>query len=196
LAIKPTTALTVFASALVVGTAAALAMQSAPQLPRAPLDAGDEGGADSGKELVIATLVSGSAAQESAPDGGTPLLLADEKPLEGPSDAGAGALGDRAPRQVRWGVILVQYAGCQGAPATARTKQAALELATQLAQDAKKDFHEAARHGDSGSMDDAGRIPRGVLEPSAEYALFSLSPGQTTDPIETPRGYYVMRRAE
>jgi hypothetical protein len=196
LAIKPATAISVFASAIVVGTAAALAMQSAPNLPRAPLDAGDEGGADAGKELVIATLVSGTAGQEAAPDSGPPLLLSDEKPLDIAGDSGAAVLGDRAPRQVRWGVILVQYAGAQGAPANARSKKDALELATKLAEDAKKDFHEAARHGDPGSMDDAGRIPRGVLEPGPELALFSLAPNQTTDPIETPRGYYIMRRGE
>ena len=194
MAIKPSTAIVVFASAIVVGTAAALAMQSAPALPRAPFDAGDEGGADAGKELVIATLVSGTA-QEGPGDAARPLLLADERP-DTPSDAGAGALGDKAPRQVRFGVVLVQYAGAQGAPANARPKAAALELATKLAEEAKKDFHEAVRHGDSGSIDDAGRIPRGVLEPGVEYALFSLSPGQTSEPVETPRGYYVMRRAE
>jgi parvulin-like peptidyl-prolyl isomerase len=45
-------------------------------------------------------------------------------------------------------------------------------------------------------MEDAGRIPRGVLEPAAEYALFTLSPGAVSDPVETPRGFWIVKRIE
>jgi parvulin-like peptidyl-prolyl isomerase len=45
-------------------------------------------------------------------------------------------------------------------------------------------------------MDDAGTIPRGVLEPTVEYALFTLKPGDVSDPIDTPRGFWIVRRIE
>ena len=88
------------------------------------------------------------------------------------------------------------FAGAQGAPPGARPKKDALELATKLASDAKTDFHAAVIRGDSGSSDDIGRIPRGVLEPAVEYTLFTLPSGAVSDPIETPRGYWIAKRTE
>ncbi len=194
---KPESAISVFVGALVLGTAAAVTLASAPDIKRVPseagaaaMDAAADAPSDAG-ELVINTLTAGGSGDE----GGAPLLLSDRRP-DLPSDSGAGALGDRAPRQVRWGVVLVQFAGCQGASATARSRRDATDLAQTLAEEAKKEFHEAVRHGDSGSTDDAGRMPRGVLEPAVEYALFSLPVGGVSDVVETPRGFYVMRRSE
>jgi len=38
-------------------------------------------------------------------------------------------------------------------------------------------------------------IPRGVLEPSVEYAVFTLAPGElAAEPLDTPRGFWVVRR--
>jgi PPIC-type PPIASE domain len=113
------------------------------------------------------------------------------------SDAEPGAqLPSGLPKMVRFGVILVKYRGAQDAPASSRSKAEALGLARSLAEAARADFKAQVSRGDPGSMDDAGRIPRGVLEPSAEYALFTLSPGGVSDPVDTPRGYWIVKRIE
>ena len=49
--------------------------------------------------------------------------------------------------------------------------------------------------GDPGSMANAGSMRRGILEPNVEHALFTLEKGAVfSEPVETPRGYWVMRR--
>ncbi len=101
-----------------------------------------------------------------------------------------------APRNVRFGVVLVAYAGAEDAPRNARSKHDALELAQKLASQAKSDFHAAVRRGDEGSSDDVGSMRRGVLEPSPEYVLFSLPQGGVSDPIDTPRGFWIVKRIE
>src|SRR6185295_587714 len=110
----------------------------------APADAGEPDG--------------GSAEDPASPDG----------PATATSDAGAMLLNGTlapplaadAPKSVVFGVILVQYKGAQFAPPTSRSREAALELAKQLAADAKTDFKAAVARGDKGSMDNAGRMPR------------------------------------
>src|SRR5580692_4661150 len=99
-----------------------------------------------------------------------------------------------SPKQVRLGVVLMNFAGTQGAPRGARSKADALGLAQKLAMDAKTDFHSAVIRGDSGSTDDVGRIPRGVLELGTEYVAFTMAVGSVSDPIETPRGYWIIKR--
>ncbi len=121
-------------------------------------------------------------------DSGFGLLLPDGAPVP--------SLPDKSPRSVRFGVVLVTYAGAQGAPPDARSKNDARALAEKLAAEAKTDFHAAVGHGDPGSSDDLGRIPRGTLELAPEYVLFTLPPGQTSDPIDTPRGFWIVKRTE
>jgi hypothetical protein len=99
-------------------------------------------------------------------------------------------------RSVRFGVVLVSFQGAQGASDKARSKPAAQELADKLAEEAKTDFHAAVTKGDPGSMDDAGRISRGVLEAPAESALFGLQPGTVSGVIETPRGFWIVKRLD
>jgi hypothetical protein len=108
----------------------------------------------------------------------------------------AAPLPSGTPKAVRFGVILVQYRGAEGAPGTARSKEEASGLARTLAESAKSDFKGTIAKGDPGSMDDAGRMPRGVLEPSAEYTLFTLRPGDVSEPVDTPRGFWILRRIE
>jgi hypothetical protein len=105
-------------------------------------------------------------------------------------------LPEGSPKHVRLGVVLMTFAGAQGAPPNARPKKDALELATKLASDAKTDFHAAVIRGDSGSSDDIGRMPRGILEPAVEYTVFTMPVGGVSDPIETPRGYWIAKRSE
>lgn len=119
-------------------------------------------------------------------DAGTTLL----------SGAQAPALAGDAPKSVVFGVILVQYKGAQGAPPTARSHEAALELAKQLAADAKTDFKAALAKGDKGSMENAGRMPRGMLEPAPEYVLFSLPKDGVSEAVDTPRGFWIVHRIE
>jgi PPIC-type PPIASE domain len=165
----------------------------------------DAGASDAGTTDINdagAPLEDGEAPSEptSEPDptqqsdaGGTVLLSGEVAP----------ALAADAPKSVVFGVVLVTYRGAQGLPggprlpATVRSKEAALELAKQLAELAKTDFKEAVGKGDKpGSMENAGRIPRGVLEPAPEYVLFSLAKGGVSEPVDTPRGYWIVQRIE
>jgi PPIC-type PPIASE domain len=126
-------------------------------------------------------------------DGG--LATAGES-VEAKDDDSAIGLPTGSPKTVRFGVILVQYRGAELAPPNARPKQEAITLARTLAEAANTDFKGQVRLGDPGSMEDAGRIPRGVLEPAVEYALFMLPRGSVSEPIDTPRGFWIVRRID
>jgi len=100
-----------------------------------------------------------------------------------------------APKTVSFGVVLVTYRGAERAPANVREKPAALELAKRLAIEAKANFDETVKKGDPGSNTDAGAVPQGVLEPVLEYVLFTMKKGEVySDPIDTPRGFWIVRR--
>ncbi|MEP7051189.1 MAG: hypothetical protein ABJB12_12595 [Pseudomonadota bacterium] len=104
-------------------------------------------------------------------------------------------LPDSAPQELSFGVIQFAYQGAQFAGAEARPKDAARARANEILELAKHDFVAAVAKGDRGSTSDAGRIPRGVLEPPVEYVLFLLNKG-TVNPavIDTPRGFWIVRR--
>jgi len=156
----------------------------------APSDAGATATADGGAEPSDAGAGGGPTgeAEPTGPvDAGGTLLLTGEAP---PSLAG------EAPKSVVFGVILVQYKGAQGAPLNARPREEALTLAKQLAEEAKTDFKAAVAKGDKGSMENAGRLPRGILEPAPEYVLFSLAKGAVSEVVDTPRGYWIVTRIE
>lgn len=163
-----------------------------------------EAGVDSGVSVAIAVPDAGSGtgtgttgagaaanvtALDSTGDGGFSLTG-----LSGLLDAGAMPSG--APRSVRLGVVLVQFAGAEGAPSSARAKPDALKHAVELAEKAKGDWKAAVKAGDSGSSEDIGRIPRGVLDRATELAVFSLDKDSFSEPLETPRGYWVVKRIE
>lgn len=101
-----------------------------------------------------------------------------------------------APRQVGFGVVLVEYRGAQGASKTARARTEAAAKAAELRALADKDFAAAVKSGDKGSMDNAGSMPRGILEPGPERVLFGLRVGEVGGPVDTPRGYWVVKRLE
>jgi hypothetical protein len=167
------------------------------------------GGAEKSTALAAASSEGDGHREPSVPDGGAKEALltlkfdADgglagrpqgiERKIE---DELAEGLPSGSPKTVRFGVILVQYRGAELAPPHARPKQEALVLARRLAEAANTDFKTQVHRGDPGSMEDAGRIPRGVLEPSVEYALFMLSRGGVSEPIDTPRGFWIVRRIE
>jgi hypothetical protein len=165
--------------------------------PHRAVDGGDAEAADA--------MPAALAVDQSDADPGPSLPLF-PTPAEPRRDGGIGfrmpdgsevpPLPDTAPKQVRFGVVLVTYVGAEQASLTARSKHDAQELAQKLAADARTDFHAAVRRGDDGSADDVGRIQRGVLEPVAEYVLFTLPTAGVSDPIDTPRGYWIAKRIE
>jgi hypothetical protein len=108
----------------------------------------------------------------------------------------AGAMPSGAPRTVKLGVVLVQFTGAEGASSTARAKPDAFKHAQELVEKARADWKAAVKAGDVGSSEDIGRIPRGVLEHPTELAVFSLAAGDVSEPLETPRGYWVVKRLE
>lgn len=160
--------------------------------------------ADAGADADAATGDAAATANAADLDAGTPTEDGGEPEPTGPSDAGTTLLDGEAPpqlaaeapKQVTFGVILVTYRGAQAAPPTARSRDEALVLAKQLAEEAKTDFKAAVAKGDKGSMENAGRMPRGMLEPAPEFVLFSLPKGGVSDPVETPRGFWIMQRIE
>jgi hypothetical protein len=173
----------------------------------AAIDAGGDGGARAAASGDGGGSGSSTAGGPSPFLGDGDVLLPIVSPYETPPDGGVGytmpdgtpvpPLPADAPRQVKVGVILFQYQGGQLAPPNARTKDEAKALADKTAPDAKLDFHAGVQKGDSGfSFDDAGIIYRGSLEPAIEYAVFSLKVGDVSDPIDTPRGYWIVKRIE
>lgn len=100
-----------------------------------------------------------------------------------------------APKTCGFAAILFTFEGVQLAPRNARSKSEALNLAKRLIPEAEQNFAEAVKKGDPGSLADAGTIARGVLEHSVEYQLFTLEKGKIhPEPIETPRGFWILRR--
>jgi hypothetical protein len=193
--------------ALVVVAAVALIIGQRPEKVSAPTAVAegirDGGPADAGARAAVADAGPGDggehAAGPSSEDGPVPT----ESPFA-TTDAGATLLdgapaphlpGD-APKSVVFGVILLQYKGAQGAPPSARSREAALDLARQIAADAKTDFKAALAKGDKGSQENAGRIPRGMLEPAPEFVLFSLPKDGVSEPVDTPRGFWIVHRIE
>lgn len=148
------------------------------------------------------------AAAATVDDAGAPLLLTDLLRPEERLDGGAGALMPdgspvpplpmSAPREVRFGVVLVSYAGAQpsagGGRTATRTKADARALADKLLATAKQDFHAAVQQGDAGSSDDVGSVKLGVLEPAPEYVLFTLPVDGVGGPVDTPRGFWIVKR--
>jgi hypothetical protein len=109
--------------------------------------------------------------------------------------ASAAPLSASAPKQVTFGVALVAYRGAQGAGPATRTREEALALADKISEAAKGDFPAAIKKADVG-LENAGLMPRGVLEPGPEQALFGLAVGDVSKPVDSPRGYYVFKRID
>ncbi len=189
-----------FFAALVLGSGALVTVTVARQAAKASatIDAGasDAGVADAADATAPITDAEAATAQQPTgetidpaqlKDAGGTLLLSGEAPP---------GLAAEAPKSVVFGVVLVTYRGAQGAPTTARSRDDALKLVKELGELAKTDFKAAVGKGDKGSMDNAGRLPRGVLEPAPEYVLFSLPKGGVSEPVDTPRGYWIVQRVE
>jgi len=141
--------------------------------------------------------VSAPKSVESAPAADLELPPGEPSPVPSASSEppSGNALPASAPSDVVFGAILVTFEGAQGASSKARPKQAALVLAQRILATAQTSFEDAVKMGDPGSMANAGSMRRGILEPNVEHALFTLEKGAVfSEPVETPRGYWVMRR--
>jgi hypothetical protein len=146
-------------------------------------------------------LPSGSAAAEAGSADATVGAAREGVVTEGfetfPDGGKVPELPASAPARVGFGAVIFTYQGSQGARGDARAKDDARKRAAETIELAQKDFAAAVAKGDHGSTTDAGRVPRGVLEPPIEYYLFSLEKGKVhPEPIDTPRGYWVLRRNE
>jgi hypothetical protein len=166
--------------------------------------------ADDGGGLLFALGAADAGAGGTTSEDAALPLFADLPPVEVRVDGGPGALMPdgspvpplplTTPRVVRFGVVLVSYAGAQpsasgGRPAT-RSRSDAQTLAAKLAATAKDDFHAAVQQGDGGSTDDVGTVKLGLLEPAPEFVLFTLPVGGVGGPVDTPRGYWIVKRLE
>jgi hypothetical protein len=125
-------------------------------------------------------------------DGGAGMTMPDGTPVP--------TLPFTSPRQIRFGIVLVSYVGAQPSPAggrlAARSKGEARLLADRLLVTAQQDFHAAVQQGDSGSADDIGYVKLGIVEPAPEYVLFTLPVDGVGGPVDTPRGYWIVKRLE
>lgn len=160
-----------------------------------------------------ASAAPSAVASSDAPASSSELVAAEAAPVDAalgadgvPVATGPGAFllsGERppvlpatAPKQLTWGVALVTYKDAQNAAPDARSRDAALKLAQEIAELAKTDFKAAVGKADKGSLENAGMLPRGVVEPAPEYVLFSLKKGETGGPVETPTGFWVVKRID
>jgi hypothetical protein len=161
---------------------------------RAPLASASTSASAAPSSSVPAPISSIESAVESA-------LSPDDGASDGfdllPDGKKAPPLPESAPQSVTFGVVQFAYDGAQFANKGARTKAQAREKARSFLELAQKDFEAAVAKGDRGSRSNVGRMHRGILEPALEYLLFTL-PKATVygDPIDTPRGYWIIRRID
>jgi parvulin-like peptidyl-prolyl isomerase len=151
-------------------------------------------------QLSASAVPSSSAAPAAAPadlDAGAGDGLVTEGFENFPDGGKVPELPASAPARVGFGAVIFTYRGAQSAPPDARSKEEAKKKAAETIELAQKDFAAAVAKGDKGSTTDAGRLPRGVIEPPIEYVLFTLEKGKVhPEPIDTPKGYWVVRRNE
>lgn len=112
-----------------------------------------------------------------------------------PDGSAVPPLPEGAPTKVKLGIAIFRYQGAQSPPESRRTKKEAEELAKKAIAAAKVEFIEAVKMGDMGSHENIGWIGQGVLEKSVEYAVFTTDKDTLASaPIDTPRGYWVIKR--
>jgi hypothetical protein len=190
-------AISVALSIAAVALSAVLAFKSAPGVFQTATASGGEVSRDAGSSPRSGEKPQADAGASTADLVPSPSA---DVPEGGPRLAegtGAAPLENGAPKHVRFGVILVTYEGAEGAPERgARHRSDALALATRLADDARADFHGAVARGDNGSVDDVGTVARGVLEPGSEAVLFALPVGGVSGVVDTPRGFWIVKRLE
>lgn len=116
------------------------------------------------------------------------ILLREPDPQEGPSEVGARH-------------ILIMHVDSDRAPDTVtRTRDEALALATQIAQDAQNGGDWTTLHSEntdepgSPPNGDLGTFERGNMVPAFENAVWNMAIGAISDPVETPFGFHIIQR--
>lgn len=105
------------------------------------------------------------------------------------------ALSPSTPERIKLGIAIFRYKGTQGSSDSTRSRDAALALAQEAVKTGQEDFANAVKKGDRGSSDNIGWIDQRILERAVEYAVFSLEKGEiSSEPIDTPRGFWVAKR--
>lgn len=173
-------------------TGVILVMHDSPKPPVKPKPAASA--APSAKVAATASASASAAVDAGVPDdaGPTPVTEGFET---FPDGGKVPDLPNSAPQELSFGVVQFTYQGAQFAGSDARSKDAARQKAEATLELAKHDFAAAVGKGDRGSTADAGRIPRGVLEPPVEYVLFTLDKKTVySSVIDTPRGFWIVRR--
>jgi hypothetical protein len=194
-----TTSVTVgllFVAAVAAVAVLGLRPKREPELASAPKASASAHAATSASAAPLSSALPAGGTPDL--DGGTPGEPTVTEGFENFPDGGkVPELPASAPARVGFGAVIFQYRGAQNAPGDARTKDEARKKATETIELAQKDFAAAVAKGDKGSTTDAGRLPRGVIEPPIEYVLFTLEKGKVhPEPLDTPRGYWVVRRNE
>jgi len=101
--------------------------------------------------------------------------------------------------QINASHILLMYAGSERSRAT-RSKEEAQSQIGEIAQQLQGggDFGALARaHSDCGSAQaggDLGSFGRGQMVKAFEDAAFALNVGDTSEVVETPFGFHIIRR--
>ena len=187
-------------AAATVALAGYLTLESTNAKPRPPI-AGADAAADASTASTASTASSGDASIAMNDFDASGAIVGD-------LDAGVGNASSLAlsldaaplptggPRTVKVGVVLVSWQGAENAGTNTRPKADAATKAQELASLAKTDFRRAVTQGDPGSAEDIGRIPRGTLDPRTEAVLFTLPSGEVSEPIETPRGFWIVKRLD
>jgi len=181
--------LVIVSGALVAREREADAARTAPEAPVAP-----SAPSTTSSEPSPATA---AEASEPAKDAGSSLLAPRRVPSFDVASDGSPvpALDAAAPRRVKLGVALFRYRGAEGAGSQSRSREDAERLALAALAKGGDDFGQVVALGDPGSAVDVGWVGRGVLERAVEYPIFTAQVGQTlAQPIDTPRGYWVVRR--
>lgn len=136
------------------------------------------------------------AADPAGPPSATPMaeVSAPEQPQDETPPPPAEKLNIRA--------ILVSYQGAIGAGEQVKLSQpqakARAEQVARLARRPDQDFGLLAkRYSDAPSAEQGGVIPpfeQDEVDPTIAQATLALQPGQISEPIESPYGYYVIQR--
>jgi hypothetical protein len=183
-------------AAATIALAGYLTIESTNAKPRKDPTATDAG-ADASSAAATSTLDASTPASGGDIDASLPVVDLDAgltSPFALALDAAPLATG--GPRTVKVGVVLVSWQGAENAGTNTRPKADAMTKAQELAALAKTDFRRAVTQGDPGSSEDIGRIPRGTLDPRTESVLFMLPSGEVSDVIETPRGFWIVKRLD
>ncbi len=187
---KTSIAVLVAFAAVVVGW---LSIQERDESVRPASSASASVSADAGVAPAIDPSGDGGSGPAGGGGGMENIELTMDASFEIPDGGKLPELSD-APKSVRFGVVLLQFKGAQGAKSDARSYDEAKAKAAELAALAREDFAAAVKAGDRGSTENAGRMYRNILEPAPEAALFSLEKGAVSDPIDTPRGIWIVKR--